>query len=457
MTQEDIQERKLISQYQYDQLDQESDYFSVKMSENLREFGFDGHYTPIGDDKLTDMGKKALSQATAQLNNWLFLDPYQLRRFIQYNCPWTSTDGNYIEQKTEALVRSIWEDQKQLKPLAQIMIRLSEKSRNRYLTVSKIKQLNDKWLMENFGQAPLDHKWDLGMPALNAMMDHTETLLEAVATGALPFWIYVAEALASITKLVALFSIQKERVERTLKTMTAMRKSISLVETMIKNDLARKLKPKSSVSSLDETNSPSLTPTMSTPTKEEKSQNFPINSENLKNIINKQINNIFIYKDMESGNKKDRPELKPEEYLDNFTQLCNRLGLQNQTKQLFILLRECYTNPLCYLGPPKNLSSDLTSLSQPLTVSKESWKSRRIHSLVNRTCARCGQKGHLPANCTQQIRCARCGMEGHATKGCKSEIPKKEAMEEEEKKIPNKSKSQKHQKKGGKKPKSDSK
>ena len=161
---------------------------------------------------------------------------------------------------------------------------------------------------------------------------------------------------------------------------------------------------------------------------------------------------------MEGGKKNLRPELKSEDYLNNFHQLCTTLGLQQQSKALFVLLRECYTNPLCYLGPPKNLPSDLSSLSQPLTVSKESWKSRRIHSLENKTCARCGQKGHLPVNCTQQIRCARCGNVGHATKGCRAELPKKMPTEEEEKKSPKKSKSHKSQKKkGGKQPSNDSK
>ena len=458
MNQEDIQERKLLTQYQYDELDQESEFFTDKMSENLKEFGFDGHYTPVGDGKLTALGKEAQAQATAQLKSWLFLNPYELRRFIQYNCPWTTTDGNYVEQKTEALVKQILEDQNKLKPLAQIMIRLSEKSRNRYLAVSKITQLNNKWLMDNFGQAPQDHKWNLGMPVLNAMMDHVQTLMDAVANGALPFWIYVAEALASITKIVALFSIQKERVDRTLKTMTAMRKSLSVIEIMIKNDLDKKPKPRSSISSLDDTNPPSQSSPMSTPKKEDKHQNLLINSENPKNIINKQINNILTHKNMEGGKKNLRPELKSEDYLNNFHQLCTTLGLQQQSKALFVLLRECYTNPLCYLGPPKNLPSDLSSLSQPLTVSKESWKSRRIHSLENKTCARCGQKGHLPVNCTQQIRCARCGNVGHATKGCQAELPKKMPTEEEEKKSPKKSKSQKSQKKkGGKQPSNDSK
>ena len=170
MNQEKSQERKLLCQYQFDQLDQDSDFFRKKMSENLKEFGYDGHYTPVEEGNLTDLGKRAMAQATAQLESWLFLDPYKLRRFIQYNCPWTTTDGNYIEQKTEALVNSIWQDQSNLKPLAQIMIRQSERARNRYLVVQKIQQENKAWLMENFGSAPEDHNWDLGMPVLNAMM-----------------------------------------------------------------------------------------------------------------------------------------------------------------------------------------------------------------------------------------------------------------------------------------------
>ena len=457
MNQEKPQERKLLCQYQFDQLDQDSDFFRKKMSENLREFGYDGHYTPVEEGNLTDLGKRAMAQATAQLESWLFLDPYKLRRFIQYNCPWTTTDGNYIEQKTEALVNSIWQDQSNLKPLAQIMIRQSERARNRYLVVQKIQQENKAWLMENFGSAPEDHNWDLGMPVLNAMMEHTQTLLESVASGNLPIWVYIAEVLTSVMKVVALYAIQKERTDRNLKTMAAIRKSMSVVEVLIKNDLNRKSKPRSSVSSLDETNSPPLSPTMSTPKRDEKPQNFLINSENKENIINKQINNIYLYKNMEGGNLEPRPELKPEDYLKNFYNLCQTIGMQDKAEPLFKLLRECYTNPLCYLGPPKNLPTDFTSLSQPLTVSRESWKARRIHSLENRTCARCGMKGHLPVNCTQEIHCSKCGGKGHATKGCKVAKPQEKKMEEEDKKSPKKSRSQKSRrgKRGGKKPTAD--
>lgn len=444
MNQDPPQERKLLCQYQFDQLDQDSDFFKKRMSENLKEFGYDGHYTPVEDGNLTDLGKRAMAQATTQLESWLFLDPYKLRRFIQYSCPWTSTDGNYIEQKTEALVNSIWEDQSKLKPLAQIMIRLSERARNRYLVVQKVQQANKQWLVDNFGAVPEDQNWDLGMPVLNAMMQHMQTLLESIASGNLPIWVYVAEVLSSVMKVVALYAIQREKTDRNVKTMAAIRKSMSVVETLIKNDLNRKPKPRSSVSSLDETNSPPLTPTMSSPKKGENLQKFPMNSENNKNIINKQINNIYLYKNMEGGNQKPRPELKPEDYLKNFYSLCQTVGLQDKAEPLFRLLRECYTNPLCYLGPPKNLPTDLSSLSQPLTVSRESWKSKRIHSLENRTCARCGKKGHLPANCTQEIHCSKCGGTGHATKGCKVAKPLDEKkMEEEDKKSPKKSRSQK--------------
>jgi hypothetical protein len=120
-----------------------------------------------------------------------------------------------------------------------------------------------------------------------------------------------------------------------------------------------------------------------------------------------------------------RPELEPAEYLRNFGRLCQSNGIQN-SDSLFRILRECYTNPLCYLGPPKNLPDDYAKFSQPLTVSKESWKVKRIHSLEAKVCARCGGKGHTPANCTGAIKCSRCGEQGHALKDCKKKAPQNE-------------------------------
>lgn len=143
---------------------------------------------------------------------------------------------------------------------------------------------------------------------------------------------------------------------------------------------------------------------------------------------------------------KQRPELKPAEYLSNFKWLCQKTGVTNP-EALFRVLRECYTNPLCYLGPPKNLPEDYAKFSQPLTVSKESWRAKRFHSLANKICARCGGKGHTPVNCLGSIKCQRCGEEGHALKDCKKEkLQKKDKMEEEN----NDSKSRKSQRKAKK-------
>lgn len=441
-------DRQFLTLYQLEDLDKESEYFAKPMSENLREFGFDGQYHAIDMNDLTKVGKLAYDQAISQLKSWLFLDPYKLRRFIQLKCPWSNIDQNFVEQKTEALIHAIWEDHDQLRPLAQIMIRLSEHSRNRYQTVQKINLLNKNWYADNYNSFNQDQSWNLGVPVLNAMVKNAQDLMNSIGCGDLPIWVYVAENIASIMKILSLFAIQQERAERTLKTMTAIRKSIALTQTMIQNDLKRKPSVSASVSSQDETKSPSTSPKH----RDEIPQNFPINSDGSKNIINldnkSKLNNIFIYKNME-GKKDKRPELEPDNYLGNFEALCQSAGYQNW-KPLFKVLRECYTNPLVYLGPPKNLPTDYLALSQPLTVSKESWKARRLHSLDNTICARCGKKGHKPANCTGDIHCSNCGQIGHATKGCKNPPANDVKMGEGDKNPPKKSHSQKNSKKNKK-------
>ena len=423
---------EIQNRYKFTDLDKESEFFSGEMSENLTEFGTDGQYHVVDFGRLTKLGKIAFDEAKDQLKKWLFLDPYKLRRFIQLNCPWSIIDQHLIEQKTEALMQNLWDDQKLLEPLAQIMIRLSENSRTRYLAVAQLSNLNQKWFGENLHSYKSDQSWDLNFPVLSAMAQNTQMLLDSIGCGNLPIWAYVAENLASIMKILALFAIQQEKADRILKTMTNMRKSMVAIQTMIQKDLNRKTVKNSSVSSQDETNSPLITPRNSGGNL----QNFPINSDKKENIIilSRKIQdyNIFINNKM-SGGKETRPELRPDDYLKNFQALCQNAGLANLTEPLFKVLRECYTNPLAYLGPPKNLPTDLSCLSQPLTVSKESWKARRIHSLEQKTCARCGQKGHTPVNCTGSILCTHCGKEGHAAKGCKNEpmkIEKKDVSED---------------------------
>lgn len=123
---------------------------------------------------------------------------------------------------------------------------------------------------------------------------------------------------------------------------------------------------------------------------------------------------------MEGKDKKDpRVMLDPDKYQENFLRLAASQGFdQKMAQALGKILRECYTNPLMYLGPPKNLKDDFLPFSQPLTVSKESWKSKRIHSLEKRLCNRCCKRGHTEANCSSEIMCRNCWQEGHATTQC---------------------------------------
>ena len=101
---------------------------------------------------------------------------------------------------------------------------------------------------------------------------------------------------------------------------------------------------------------------------------------------------------------------------DQFFQLCAKLQIQQDQEKLFTLLRECYLNPLTYLGPPQAIM-DSKDIAHPLVVSKMSWKERRRLLKDKRTCSRCGNKGHTATNCTQQIKCRNCG-DAHPTISC---------------------------------------
>jgi hypothetical protein len=133
-----------------------------------------------------------------------------------------------------------------------------------------------------------------------------------------------------------------------------------------------------------------------------------------------------------------RYEIVCSEYQENFLRLAASQGFdQKMAQALGKILRECYTNPLMYLGPPKNLKDDFLPFSQPLTVSKESWKSKRIHSLEKRFCNRCCKRGHTEANCSSEIMCRNCWQEGHATTQCtnpKAEKPNNMIVEGDQKK-----------------------
>ena len=128
-----------------------------------------------------------------------------------------------------------------------------------------------------------------------------------------------------------------------------------------------------------------------------------------------------------------RVNMNPEAWKQNFRQLTQRVGIKDDLSDaLLLVLRQCYTNPLTFLGPPKNLPEDLLPLSRPLTVSKESWKARRLNHLASRTCQRCGKKGHSEVNCTQRIVCRRCGESGHPTTACKVPNPKANRMDQDD-------------------------
>lgn len=406
-------------------LDKDSEYFSQPMSLNLKEFGIDAKYHGIDSSKITEKGKTALNLAKSQLLSWLHLDPYKLRRFIQSSCPWSTEDASYMEKQTEELMKACWDDPAQLDPLAQIMIRRSEHSRCKYLTIQNHIQENNHWYESNFGKNG-SGSWDLDLPILNTMASNLQSLLGNLASGNLPSWIFIAECLSGTLKILALIAMQRERAEKSMQTMKAIMKSMSSLQTLIKKDLTMKQSSDSNRSSKAPLSEP-ISPCPSSPTTGRTSQNFPINSDNRINIIN-DINSI------NSNSMKSnsiRPELRPDEYLKNFENLCKTNGVPNY-QALFRIFRECYTNPLCYLGPPRNMPDDYARFSRPLTVTKESWREKRIHSLEAKVCARCGGKGHTPVNCLEAIRCNRCGKEGHASNGC-DVVPQKASLVEKEK------------------------
>ena len=134
--------------------------------------------------------------------------------------------------------------------------------------------------------------------------------------------------------------------------------------------------------------------------------------------------------------KDTRPTPEPENYISNFAELAKKANANNEeTEKFFIILRQCYLNPLSFLGPPKNLKTDITASAQPLVVSKETWKSRRKKAKAKRKCLRCGETGHDAASCTNQIKCLKCGAQ-HPTKTCNAKVDNKIMLDEEKKNHP---------------------
>jgi len=136
------------------------------------------------------------------------------------------------------------------------------------------------------------------------------------------------------------------------------------------------------------------------------------------------------------ANKDTRPTPDPEKYISNFAELAKTAKATNEeTEKLFIILRQCYLNPLSFLGPPRNLITDATASAQPLVVSKETWKSRRKKAKSRRKCLRCGETGHDAASCMNQIKCLKCTGQ-HPTNACKAKVNEENAKMEDKKILP---------------------
>jgi hypothetical protein len=414
-------------------LDEDSEYFTGKMSADLREFGLDGQYLQVPNDRITKLGEKAQAVAVNQLEQWLYLDPYKFTRFVQSECPWSNMDQDKKDELTRDLVIRAQENRNDLIPLAQILIRISEHSRNRYATVESYKNQIQKWYSDNLNSRTDLDQWDLGNKNLNAIANDAISSLNKIGLGSDPMWKFMAKNMLAISQIATMIAMMQELIDQLKTSISGNKKILLSTLKLLKGAKGEKSNQFKSQSDCSEIPSPQ-------PISPLASQKELIKSERSENYNNLSVITLNYYnKSMEGKDKKDnRVMLDPDKYQENFLRLAASQGFdQKMAQALGKILRECYTNPLMYLGPPKNLKDDFLPFSQPLTVSKESWKSKRIHSLEKRFCNRCCKRGHTEANCSSEIMCRNCWQEGHATTQCtnpKAEKPNNMIVEGDQKK-----------------------
>jgi hypothetical protein len=246
---------------------------------------------------------------------------------------------NLIDQMKEG-------DEAKIRALAQMLMRVTEYSRDRYNSVNNAFIHFNEWY-EDQGLTKLEDNYlDLGSTRINKIVNSLVIEFNAFKNQLNPTWLTLANILTELLKIastVAIVESYYRQVDKNLQQMKLMANKV--MDTLMKIQLAHK------VAKVTKTDSSS---NISTSTNQiQKDDNF-------------------------SGQWKEKKFLKTKNYKENFQNLAKDLGYdEKEIHKLSILLREVYTNPLAYLGPPRNLKEDRNSISRPLVVSRMSWKERR--------------------------------------------------------------------------------
>jgi hypothetical protein len=330
-----------------DNLEKESDYFRKLMTDDLRQFGADGKISPLKDEELTSVGLKVMKIAEVKIGEWLYLNPVKLRTFIRRHLYWNDMEEQVKESKVMDLIDQMKEgDEAKIRALAQMLMRVTEYSRDRYNSVNNAFIHFNEWY-EDQGLTKLEDNYlDLGSTRINKIVNSLVIEFNAFKNQLNPTWLTLANILTELLKIastVAIVESYYKQVDKNLQQMKLMANKV--MDTLMKIQLAHK------VAKVTKTES----------------------SSNISTITNQ------IQKDDNiNGQWKEKKFLKPRNYKENFQNLAKDLGYdEREIHKLSILLREVYTNPLVYLGPPRNLKEDRNTISRPLVVSRMSWKERR--------------------------------------------------------------------------------
>jgi len=363
-----------------DDLDKSSIYFEGQLQENISQFGINGILRPLNLKRMTDEGNIAFKYAKEKVKEWAFINPSKLRKFLLNNLAWndkTDQDKEHIMDKLRNMI--LKGEDNEINAISQILIRVSEHSRKKANTIASSREKIELWY-DKLKLPKEGENWDLDSGWINNIVDQIKIIMKVMEVDRIPTWSSVTSILMQLLKMLVLVSLINSRVSAFKKTLEDLRDNITF-----------NLKGSNKISSNE------------------------ISSES----------NIF------SSNIENKPILDNKKFKWNFEQMTDSLGFKKDfSNKLFIVLREVYTNPLGYLGPPKNLKDDKTATAQPLAVTRVPWKLRRIKSEEKIKCYKCGRKGHKKFDCEYEI---------DTTKETSNELGSKESSGNQ-KKIEKKSK-----------------